>query len=158
MSTSSSYDSLIQSSASSDWERAYFYYVARGEKSIDEWIIDFLAAHIQLPESRKFSLFFSHTFFNEAIMSLPMQIYSRHEGRKRILGLQIADSSQIQARFAAEIEPQPQNARFHSTGNPLVDEENYRLWEELLFFQMCRRLLYDSGALDFIVHEIRQHY
>jgi|GEM_PF-3897711 len=158
MTTSSSYDSLIQSSASSDWERAYFYYVAPGQKTIDEWMVDFLAAHLELPESRKFSLFSPHTFFNQAVMGLPLQIYSRHEGRKRILGLQIADSSQIQARFATEIEPLPQNQRFHSTGNPLIDDENYRLWEELLFFQMCRRLLYTTGALDFMVHEIRQNY
>ncbi len=151
------YLQLIQSDEPMHWEESYLSYVTSGQVGIDEWVLDWIANRFCFPESQEYSIFSPNVLIDNALLNVRFLVNTRHQGRNRYLYVAILQTGDLHPTFEYLTEPNPENQRFESVGNPLIDTPNYRIWEEYLACSLLAEALFEQKALDAFIEAIHRH-
>lgn len=152
------YQSYIESNDPSLWEQIYMEFVSKGQVSIDEWILDWMWARIQLPESEDYSIFSPNKIMEANLMGVKVELSTLHQKKVRYVRLALSQHGSLHPDFECYHQPDEENKRFESVGNPTIDTPNYRWWEEFLFFKLTHEILFDQAGVDAFVELLRRHH
>jgi hypothetical protein len=139
------------------WEKAYFEFVCNGSVGIDEWILHWFWNNIKFPKSKEYSIFSPNIFINSTLLNVKIQLSSFHQGKNRYLKMSCLNNSDYYPFFEFNHSPDEMNNRFESVGNPMIDNINYRSWEEYLVYKLLTEILFENGGMDAIVEGIRRN-
>ncbi len=152
------YQECIDSNDPGLWEQLYMEFVTKGIVNIDQWILDWMWARTQLPESQDYSIFSPHKVIDAALVGVKVELMTMHQKKVRYVRLALSQSGSLHPDFEYVHQPDSLNQRFESVGNPFIDTPNYRWWEEYLFFKLSSEILFDHGGLDAFVELLRKHH
>jgi hypothetical protein len=151
-------EDYISSDNSEIWEKAYFEIVKDGLVGIDEWIILWFWNNIRIPPSRDYSIFSPNVAIDKNLMNVHIRLACFHQNCSRYVRICCWSNEEFYPYFDITQEPDKLNMRFESQGNPIIDNINYRKWEEYLLFKMVAEILLEKGGIDAIVEGIRRKY
>lgn len=151
------YKSLLESDDAASWEQAYLTYVTNGKVNIDEYVLDWIMARFQIPESEEYSIFTPHIIVDGALLNVRIKIETQYQGKSRFVQVLVWTRGELNPGFECLHEPDAANSRFESIGNPQIDTPNYRKWEEYLLVKLSHEVLFEKGGLDAIIEAIHRH-
>ena len=152
------YKTYLESDDPSMWEQLYMQYVSRGQLSIDDWIMDWMWARMELPESKDYSIFSPHKVIDANLIGVKVELSTLHQKKVRYVRLALSQHGSLHPDFEYYHQPDELNKRFESVGNPFIDTPNYRWWEEYLFYGLTSEILFKYGGLDAFVELLRRHH
>src|SRR5690606_4950322 len=124
------YQAWLASDDPALWEQTYLHYVTRGVVSIDEYVLDWLSHRVELPASKEYSIFSPNVLVDTALLNVRVKLGTQSQGKTRYVYMMVWTDGELHPGFEYLHEPDEENKRFESIGNPFIDGPNYRIWEE----------------------------
>lgn len=149
-------DERLQSNDALAWEQLLRTEVRTGKMNLDDWLRAWLWYRLRWT-SEWHSLFRSEPPLMEAtLLGLKVVVQGGNVNKRRLLRLMVFDENPYHPDIELEAILGEHEWRFSSIGNPYLDDENYKVWEQLVLCKLMYELLETQKGFDLLMERLQR--